>query len=145
MTAKTSANGIKQRWRPERPAVCIGVAVACNSVQMIRGRVAFVPIETIARIPAVQLEHLTIPRHLRDDRRGCNRRAAAVAVRGRPWRMPPPERGVGSVFAIVRAAMLAPKTDILVYEFVGKDKSAQPPSGGEEPGALAQVALLAGG
>ncbi len=67
MTPKRSAHGIKQRRRPERAAVRIGVAEACNGVQMIRGRVAFVPIETVAGIASVQLEHLPVARHLRHD------------------------------------------------------------------------------
>ena len=60
--------------------MCIGVAVACNGVQMIGGRVAFVPIEAVAGIASVQLEHLPIARHLRDDRRRGDCRASAVAV-----------------------------------------------------------------
>ena len=60
--------------------MCSGVAVACNRVQMICGRIAFVSIEAVPRVAPMQLEHLPVARHLRHDRCRGNRGAPAVAV-----------------------------------------------------------------
>src|SRR5262249_14266840 len=61
-------NRIKQRGRPERAAVHVRVAEPCNGVKMIGRCVALVAIEAVARVEAVQLEHLAVARHLRHDR-----------------------------------------------------------------------------
>ena len=45
-----SAHRIKQRVEPEGAAVDGRVAMLCNGGKMVRGRVAFVPIEAVARI-----------------------------------------------------------------------------------------------
>src|SRR6516165_769995 len=77
---KRLVHGIKQRRRPERAPVHVGIAEPCNGVEMIRRRVTFVPIEAVPRVQTVQFDHLAVARHLRDNRRGGNRGAPAVAV-----------------------------------------------------------------
>src|SRR5947207_13793143 len=73
-------NGIKQSRRAERSPVRVGVAEASDRGQMVGGRVAFVAIEPIPWIAAVQLQHLAIARDLRHDRRRRNSGTAAIAV-----------------------------------------------------------------
>src|SRR5581483_9206583 len=74
----SSVNRIKQGWRPERTPVQRRVAVTRDGREMIRRRVALVTVVTVARVRCVMREHLSIARHLRDDRRRGNRAAAAV-------------------------------------------------------------------
>ena len=50
----------------------LGVAETCNGVEMIRRRVAFVAIEAVSRIAGMQLPHLVVTDHFRDDGRGGN-------------------------------------------------------------------------
>ena len=60
--------------------MAVGIAEPRNRVKMIGRRVAFVSIEAVARIAAVQLQHQAIACHLRNDGGGCNRRAAPIAM-----------------------------------------------------------------
>src|SRR5262245_45733520 len=73
-------NPIKQRRGPDRAAVRVRVAVARHRVEVLARRVALVPVESIARIQAMELEHGPVPRHLGHNRRRRNRGAARVAV-----------------------------------------------------------------
>src|SRR4051794_3150425 len=73
-------DSIKQRGRPERSAVDVGIAEPRHRIEVVAGGVALVAIEAVARIPPVQIEHHPIARDLGDDRGRRNRRAPAVAV-----------------------------------------------------------------
>ena len=77
---RSSVNRIKQRCGAERSAMHVGVAEPRDGFEVIGGGVALVTIEPVARIAAVEVEHLAVPRDLGDDRRGGNGRAAPVAV-----------------------------------------------------------------
>src|SRR5260370_17335092 len=68
--AKGALDPIKQRGGTERSAVRVGIAEPRDRVEMIARRVAFVAIEPVAGIAAVELQHRAIPRHFRHDRRG---------------------------------------------------------------------------
>src|SRR5436190_13184635 len=78
--SRCSTNGIKQRRRAERAPMRFRIAKSCNGVEMIRGRVALVAIEPVPRVEAMKHEHLTIARHLGDDRRRGDRRTPPIAV-----------------------------------------------------------------
>src|SRR5439155_14947146 len=78
--AKRALDPIKQGGGPERSPMRVGIAEPRHRIEMLARRVAFVPIESVAGIPAVELEHGAIAGHLRHDRRGGNRRTPRVAV-----------------------------------------------------------------
>src|SRR5262245_20854298 len=78
--ATASVHRIKESWRSKRTAMDVGVAVTGDGVEMIRGGVAFVSIESVARITSVELHHAAVARHLGDDRRGGDGGAAPIAV-----------------------------------------------------------------
>src|SRR5262245_6048642 len=78
--ATASVHRIQERWRSKRTAMDVGVAVARDGVEMIRSGVAFVAIESVARITSVELQHAAVARDLGDDRRGGDGGAAPVAV-----------------------------------------------------------------
>src|SRR5678815_2621369 len=71
---------IKQRGRPERAAVQRRVTVLRNSREMFRGGIALVPVIAVARIGGMVCAHLTIARHLGEDRGRRDGRAAPIAV-----------------------------------------------------------------
>src|ERR1700730_17781401 len=68
-----SINRIKQRRRAERSTVRIRIAETSDGLEVIGGGVALVAIEPVPRVLAVQRQHLAVPGHLRDDRRGGDR------------------------------------------------------------------------
>src|SRR3989442_7229437 len=55
--AKRALDPIKQGGRPKRSAVRVGIAEPRDGVEMLARRVALVPIEPVAGIPAVELQH----------------------------------------------------------------------------------------
>src|ERR1700686_5725591 len=76
----TIINRIKQGRRAERSTVRVGIAKAGDGVEVVGGGVALVAVEAVPGVLPVQRQHLAVPGDLRDDRRGGDRRAPAVAV-----------------------------------------------------------------
>src|SRR5882672_2690416 len=68
--AKGALDPIKQCRRPERSAVGVGIAEPRHGVEMVARCVTLVPVEPVARIPAVQLEHGAVACHFRHNRGG---------------------------------------------------------------------------
>ena len=62
------------------------VPESADGVEMLLSGVAFVAVEAVAWISAVQLNHQPIARDFRDDRSGGNRRTSPVAVKYAPLR-----------------------------------------------------------
>ena len=80
MLCNGSGHPIKQRGRSERPPVHVGIAEARDGVQVIPRRIPLVPIEPVARVQRVQLEHHPVPCDFRHNRRRGDGCASSVAL-----------------------------------------------------------------
>src|SRR5687768_1317239 len=78
--AKGASGPIKQRRRPERPPVRVGIAEARHRVEVVARGVALVTVEAVAGIAAMQLQHGAVAGHLGDDRGRGDGGAPGVAV-----------------------------------------------------------------